>query len=428
MKKLFCCFCALLLILSVCSGCGTDKPEADPGSTGETASVSAPSETAPSTTEAATKGLAFEMREENFEHRTSAGELFATNQVKYPYFLGSSEVETAINSRYAGMIENYRNGPEDDVDGQYQNMAEIGALDRLPLYDNIEATVTYNENGYLSILEWSHFWGGGAHPYHYEAGLNFDVNTAAQLDYVSFFEGGKAAADRLLTALGEEENAGRDGWFEDSQFVLTPEGIRFYIWHGDAVARQELLVPYTEGAAPFVVPEEVPASAAQTQSLSDEEIKALFIKANDLYVGWLGNAFTPELDWDRKVNVDGTTYVYIVPTQFDSVSALEAELRQIFSEELYRERVAHYYKMIDGEFYGIEALGQGGDMPADSLTLTVNSAADTDVTFTVTTNWTYEDPFSRDYHLRLIDGNWIFTDSFVGSMDLYFHPDMPWTD
>ena len=430
MKKKWLCICmSMLLVLSVFAGCGKEPVQSD-GTTndaGTTLESTAAQSTEP-TTEAPAEGLAFEMREESFEHKTSSGVLCSTNKVNYPYCLGSSQVEKEINEYYTNIIQSYKDASGEDIDELYQNMEDAEALDRLPLYEDLEAEVTYNKNGYLSILQWTHFWGGGAHPYHYERGLNFDTQTAEQLAYTAFFKGEPAAVNALLERRGEAENAGREGWYENSEFILTDEGVRFYIWHGDAIERQQLVIPFSDPGAPFVVLSEAENTTASAQILSEAEIRDLFIQANQLYIGWLSNAFTPELVWDRSVKVDNKTYVYIEPTEFDSVQALEEALSRRFSEDLYRDRVDNYYIMLNGEMYGFEALGQGGDAPASSLKLTVKTATSTDCTFSVTVYSDYYDPYTSDYHMKMQDGNWIFTDSFNGCMDLYFHNDMPWID
>lgn len=375
--------------------------------------------------------LSYEMREEYFESKTSTGILFLTNKISYPYFLGSSEVEKKINARYEEIINNYRESSSEDIESWYETVLEYDELYKLPFYNNMEITVSYNGNGYVSLLEWVHDWPGGMHPYHYENGITYDIETAQEVDYSRFFIGNDEEIKNLLNKKASDlgySNYYQDKWYENSQFVLTTDGICFYFWVGDAVARQEIIVPYSEGEEPFVYinPQQNKVPATKDGALSKEEIKELFIKANNLYDGWLCHGWAPELDKNNIITINGNQYAYITSSDFNSVSSLKNELKKYFSEEIYRDYIGHYYIMKDGKMYGRVELGQGGDMHPNKLSLTINSMSEKECSFTVTSYYNQGDSYSNDYKIKLINGNWIFVENFVENLGLYFNNDMQW--
>lgn len=375
--------------------------------------------------------LSYEMREEYFESKTSTGILFLTNKISYPYFLGSSEVEKKINARYEEIINNYRESSSEDIESWYETVVEYDELYKLPFYNNMEITVSYNENGYVSLLEWVHDWPGGMHPYHYENGITYDIETAQEVDYSRFFIGNDEEIKSLLNKKASDLGYSKyyqDKWYENSQFVLTTDGICFYFWVGDAVARQEIVVPYSEGEEPFVYinPQQNKVPATKDSALSKEEIKELFIKANNLYDGWLCHGWAPELDKNNIITINGNQYAYITSSDFNSVSSLKNELKKYFSEEIYRDYIGHYYIMEDGKMYGLVELGQGGDMHPNKLSLTINSMSEKECSFTVTSYYNQGDSYSNDYKIKLINGNWIFVENFVENLGLYFNNDMQW--
>lgn len=249
-KKSVCIFLLMIMIISV-SGCGFRnkiKFQEDHTRTEN-------HEITEENTEENSDKLAFEMREEYFESKASDGVLFCSYKISYPYFLGSSEVEKKINTRYEQIINDYKTSSEEDIESWYESIKEYNELHKLPFYNNMEATVSYNQNGYVSLLEWVHDWPGGAHPYHYENGLTYDIQTAQEIDYSGFFTGNAEDIDEFLSKKAIDYDPAsyyRYDWYKDSQFVLTDNGICFYFWVGDAVARKEIIIPYSEGKAPFI--------------------------------------------------------------------------------------------------------------------------------------------------------------------------------
>jgi len=145
-----------------------------------------------------------------------------------------------------------------------------------------------------------------------------------------------------------------------------------------------------------------------------------------LFDGWLCHGWAPELDGNDIITVDGRQYAYIISGDFNSISALEKELKKYFSEEIYKDYIEHYYIMNNGKMYGVVELGQGGDIYPNKLGITINSISEKECNFTVTSYYEQGDSYSNNYKIRLINGNWIFVENFVENIGLYFNNDMQW--
>lgn len=160
--------------------------------------------------------------------------------------------------------------------------------------------------------------------------------------------------------------------------------------------------------------------------LTKSEIQELFITANNMFDGWLCHGWAPELDKNDIITIGGRQYAYIISDDFNSVSELEKELKNIFSEEIYKDYLEHYYIMNNGKMYGVVELGQGGDIYPNKLSLAINSISEKECNFTVTSYYEQGDFYSNNYKIRLINGTWIFVENFVENIGLYFNNDMQW--
>ena len=200
-------------------------------------------------------GLSYEMREEYYEKKTKSDVLFFTYKISYPFFLGSSEVEKALNSSFSEDINSFKGDNSRNIEEWYNSLVEADETFFLPFYKNIEAKVSYNRNGYISVIKTISDWSGGVHPYSTENGLTFDIKTAQKLDYSHFFIGNKNDIDSFLNekAASMSDSTYINKWYEANEFILTDKGICFYVFLGSAVRREEILIPYTEGKEPFVI-------------------------------------------------------------------------------------------------------------------------------------------------------------------------------
>lgn len=262
------------------------------------------------------KSLKYEMRKEYFEKKTSTGVLFITNTISYPYFLGSSETERILNKRYEDILNAYRQSNSEDIESWYQSVVEADELYKLPFYNDMDITVSYNENGYVSILEWTHDWPGGAHPYHYENGITYELKTAKEVDYSEFFVGDPYEINAFLNERAYDlgyTTYYQDKWYENSHFVLTEDGICFYFWVGDAVAREEILIPYTSKDSPVV---EVKKSSGEDESdrsdiLTMQEATQIVLN----YFNSTSSEYGEYVVFDNETSEDDTGYNFIVRLQ-----------------------------------------------------------------------------------------------------------------
>ena len=100
-----------------------------------------------------TDGLPFEMKTRVFKATTSDGQLYARYIVEYPYFTTQGLTQTTVNTLYKEMLTSYYKKAK-YADNYYKKYAASGAdLSALPLTVHVVSTVTFNEKGYLSLLE-----------------------------------------------------------------------------------------------------------------------------------------------------------------------------------------------------------------------------------------------------------------------------------
>lgn len=160
--------------------------------------------------------------------------------------------------------------------------------------------------------------------------------------------------------------------------------------------------------------------------LSIDEAKDLFIKANNLYDGWVCHGFTPVLDNNDKITIDGFEYARITSEEYSSIDELEKELKNYFSEELYKDSLESCYAMRDGKMYGITSLGQGRDCGVDELAIKIDSNSSDKCSFTITFYSENSDPFTSKYEVEKRNGKWIFVNQFAEEWSLYFNNDIKW--
>ena len=123
--------------------------------------------------------MKYEMKEEKQESFDNAGTLVYTNTIKYPYFLENLECSNQLNQRYRDIIKEYIS---DDTDSgnSFGNAFEDIREEYLPFFDDVYVEVTYNKNGYISLLERYTTWEGGGHPYSYFKGITFQIENGKE--------------------------------------------------------------------------------------------------------------------------------------------------------------------------------------------------------------------------------------------------------
>ncbi|MBQ9914376.1 MAG: hypothetical protein IJO73_09130 [Clostridia bacterium] len=97
--------------------------------------------------------LSYIIESQTIQAVTEDGVVYAEYNVEYPYFKGSSEGEKAVNSMFAELINNYTLQTE-TADKDYKRFIRKGGdKNELPYVTHAVARVTYNRNGYISIVE-----------------------------------------------------------------------------------------------------------------------------------------------------------------------------------------------------------------------------------------------------------------------------------
>ncbi len=160
--------------------------------------------------------------------------------------------------------------------------------------------------------------------------------------------------------------------------------------------------------------------------LSEKQIQRRLIEANNLYMGWCGNAFAPELDMSDTITFNGNEYARVKSGEFSTVNELESALSNYFDESIYRDYVDGYYTMKDNKMYANIYIGQGGDIYSDKNKLTVNSNTENECCFNVVGyNNEYGEVCDDDYVLTKRNGKWIFT-TFIANFGLYYNNESEW--
>ena len=155
----------------------------------------------------------------------------------------------------------------------------------------------------------------------------------------------------------------------------------------------------------------------QTQKfITEEELKALYETANNLYLDWVNPVYGPKVDWDTTVESNGWNYCPVTSGKYEDVDSIKKDLQNYFSENLYDDYVNAHFIMYDGKLYAREDLGQGGDAYCDSIKLEIISVSETECTFKVSEIRSYDSRItSHTYKIKVVDGMWKFVDSFEPS-------------
>lgn len=179
---------------------------------------------------------------------------------------------------------------------------------------------------------------------------------------------------------------------------------------------------------------ESPDNSADT--LSDKEIKELFVGANEVYVGWLCSSANIEANWDNIISLDDSGYYYseVTSCKFSTVQEIEKELQRYFSEEAYKNELNSMYKMKDGKLYANYNLCEGGDAVSYGEKLVVASKTPSRCEFSIAPVYEDGENLVYDYEssiintIELIDGQWKFCGKFHYSYTVFWKEIVNWVD
>ena len=128
---------------------------------------------------------------------------------------------------------------------------------------------------------------------------------------------------------------------------------------------------------------------------------------------------SPAYDFEDTCKLGDATYYRVTDPQFPTMTALEATLREVFSEELTRKIMGlsvfadPAYIENDGKLY--TRMGDRGGS-ADSVAYSVRSQSENKVVYRALVNYGERMPAGQpteesfDYTRELIDGRWVFTE------------------
>ncbi len=230
----------------------------------------------PSDSSEAPSKLEYEMREEVIEFPLSDGTVYYSNTVKYPYFLGSSDVEKTINSRYSKYIRDFKDN-DTDYDEVYESVKQWSDPNP-PYYDDITAEVAYNKNGAISIKETAIMWSGGAHPYSTVNGITYDIKSGKELKWQDIIIGSDEAIDKKLKeALEKAVGYSVKGTMmqtlkESTGYSLCDKGLCFYYNVGDAVDRKNVVIEYTSKDSYLIKLDD--STSENSKELTEKDLKA----------------------------------------------------------------------------------------------------------------------------------------------------------
>lgn len=152
--------------------------------------------------------------------------------------------------------------------------------------------------------------------------------------------------------------------------------------------------------------------------LTDTGVYRLFLEANRLYLGWLDEGLAVETDGTAAPGENGRTYRRVTSKAYSSLQDLQKAFASFFSPETCK-RLDSLYLETDGVLYRRQGTAVGGVKPL-SARLQVTAKDANTCTLVVESDFGgSRKPEQTEYTLEYLDGNWVFTGSFQGSLWFY---------
>ncbi len=161
-------------------------------------------------------------------------------------------------------------------------------------------------------------------------------------------------------------------------------------------------------------------------AISEEELKALYETANNLYINWV-NANGVKADWDTIMTIDGKDYSPVISEGYATIEELKSDLQNYFTEDLYIDFVNENFIMYDNKLYIYSDIIQGDETVCEGAKLTITSSTAEECQFSVSLvykNTSYTRTYN--YKLQAIDGKWKFVNSFDHSISLSKQSHINW--
>lgn len=262
-KKRWAAVClALCLLLTVLCSCANEKEtapvlDAASSSAGEASVAEKPEEEQGNVPEEEPREptqpeeLTWTLENQTQSFQNEAGAEVYYTQLDYPVFQGrDAELLNAVLEEQAVRpflqqepLMGYESGEalyQDYLESMSQEM-----LDALqPFYDFLALDEVYVGEKVVSVGGMGGFWSGGAHPYTYRQGLTVSRSTGELLDYTDLLKKPEQF-DQLVRQYGRDtftvEQMERD--YAPESFQLTEDGLHLWFNVGDALPREEVVIP-----------------------------------------------------------------------------------------------------------------------------------------------------------------------------------------
>ncbi|MGI6425255.1 MAG: DUF3298 and DUF4163 domain-containing protein [Tepidanaerobacteraceae bacterium] len=276
--------CTVLLLTMIFPGCSNysnlnSNDTAHPENTVPTPSTD--------TSPAADKALALKISYNVYSDtiKDDDGTDLVNFKFSYPHIDNPNNAEgiTAINNYYETQFNHFLTTivPKGkNAALEFKKVAMEAGFDFYPLAFEREASIYYNHNNLLSVLNMEYENTGGAHPNSYWSSETFDVKTGKTLALSDIF--GLSQEESLekvyeivisqIEASKEKDNyyfedyeENVKNYYSENDFILSPEGIIFYFQH-------YAIAPYAAGIPTFELPYE---------DAEDLSIEILALKPNN---------------------------------------------------------------------------------------------------------------------------------------------------
>ncbi len=155
--------------------------------------------------------------------------------------------------------------------------------------------------------------------------------------------------------------------------------------------------------------EEQPSAAL----LTEDDVLALFNKANTFYIGWLEHGPALVDAYSEAIEQDGMEYLPVKSSEYTTTDQISAAAADMFAEEIYADMIKHLYTMRDGRLYAVIGSGEGGDIGPERYDLQITSQTDTACAFSITVYSPGGSTYTASNTLAFQNGKWIFTNRFT---------------
>ena len=278
------------------------------------------------------------------------GTLLVKFRFTYPYIDNPNNHEgiAVINNYYQTQLEQFIKTvvPEGKKAAlELKKAAENNGFDFHNLYYEREASICYNGNHLLSVLNISYEYTGGAHPTNYWSSETFDVKTGRMLSLSDIFGLSKEEVLEKVyeTVISQIESTTEEDYYyfenyeenvknhySENDFILGPNGIIFYY-------QLYTIAPYVAGIPTFELPYDKAGDLAiQILPLESNELErevylqaGRLIEANkDVFYNIFGLAMLP---LELPENISGEQSLFPVKdNRFITFSDLDNYIRGIY--------------------------------------------------------------------------------------------------